>query len=163
MLPEFAEMLCALYDEDVDYLVVGGYAIGVHVEPRATKDLDIFVRPSRANAPRVLRALARFRAPSFGLTAEDLAAPGLILQIGVAPRRIDLITDIDGVAFAEAWRSRLSVRIDGVRAPVSVIGRASLIKNKRAIVAKDAANRRPQDRADLVQLERAARRARTRK
>jgi hypothetical protein len=153
LLPEYVEMLSVLSEEGAAFLVVGGYAFGVHHEPRATKDLDVFVRPTLANAKRVLRALDRFGAPLFGLAAKDLTDPGNVLQIGVKPRRIDIITAIDGVSFTEAWRSRVMVKLEGVPTEVPVIGRSAYIKNKRAIVDKDASNRRPQDRADLAMLE----------
>src|SRR5438046_6252895 len=100
-------MLSALCAAGAEYIVVGGHAIGVHLEPRATKDLDIFVRPSQANAKRVRQALREFGAPLFGIRVEDLAKPGLVLQIGVPPRRIDILTAISGVGFEEAWRSRV--------------------------------------------------------
>ena len=163
MLPEYVEMLSVLSEEGVAYLVVGGYAFGVHHEPRATKDLDVFIRPTPANAKRVLLALERFGAPLFGLSATDLTSPGNVLQIGVKPRRIDIITAIDGVSFAEAWRSRIMVRLEGVSDEVPVIGRAAYMKNKRAIVKKDTTNRRPQDRADLQMLETASKRTRPKK
>lgn len=153
MLPEYVEMLSVLSEEGAAYLVVGGYAFGVHHEPRATKDLDVFIRATPANAKRVIRALDRFGAPLFGLAPDDFTTPGNVLQIGVKPRRIDIITAIDGVSFAEAWRSRVMVRLEGVSKDVPVIGRSAYIKNKRAIVKKDVANRRPQDRADLQLLE----------
>jgi hypothetical protein len=154
LLPEYVEMLSVLSEEGATFLVVGGYAFGVHHEPRATKDLDVFILATPANARRVIRALERFGAPLFGLGAQDLTTPGNVLQIGVKPRRIDIITAIDGVSFAEAWRSRLMVALEGVPKKVPVIGRSAYIKNKRAIVKKDIANRRPQDRADLQMLER---------
>jgi hypothetical protein len=163
LLPEYVEMLSVLSEEGAAYLVVGGYAFGVHHEPRATKDLDVFIRPSPSNAKRVIRALERFGAPLFGLATDDLAVPGNVLQIGVKPRRIDIITAIDGVSFAEAWRSRIMVNLVGVAKPVPVIGRAAYVKNKRAIVKKDVSNRRPQDRADLAMLEDERPRKRTRR
>ena len=152
LFPEYVEMLSILYEEKVEFVIVGGYAFGVHHEPRATKDLDIFVRSTRANAARLIRALGRFGAPLFDLAAVDLAAPGIGLQIGIAPRRIDVLTEIDGVAFREAWASRKHVKVAGLSFPLAVIGRAAYIKNKRAIVAKDQEGRRPQDRADLALL-----------
>jgi hypothetical protein len=141
---DFAEMLSALNAEGVEYLVVGGWALAAHGYPRATKDLDVFVRPSDANAERVLKALQRFGAPGFGVTAKDLSAPGLVLQLGMAPLRIDVITAIDGVEFDEAWQSRWRASFAGVEAPV--IGRDALVRNKRAAG-------RPRDHADADLLE----------
>ena len=90
----------------VEYLVVGAHALAVHGHVRATKDLDVWVRPSGANAARVLKALAAFGAPIVALSVEDLEVPGTILQLGVPPYRIDVITAIDGVDFESAWQSR---------------------------------------------------------
>ena len=154
-LPEFVEILSGLHAEGARFLVVGGYAFGIHHEPRATKDLDVFVEPTRQNAAREMRALRTFRAPMFGLTLKDLTTKGTCLQIGVAPRRIDMLTAIDGVSFDDAWSSRLEVRVGELPFRVPVLGRAAYIRNKEAIVAKDGENRRPQDRADLELLRRA--------
>ena len=101
--PDFAEMLRALSAEGVEYLLVGAYAMAAHGVPRATGDIDIWVRPSPENANRVLRALARFGAPLSDLTATDLQRDGTVFQLGVPPRRIDLLTSIDGVTFEDAW------------------------------------------------------------
>ena len=141
---DFVEMLSALNAEGVDYLVVGGWALAAHGYPRATKDLDILVRPSPANAVQVLRALGRFGAPDFGLTVADLSTPGLIVQLGVPPLRIDVLTAIDGVSFEDAWSGKTTGTFGGVVAPV--LGRAELVRNKRTVG-------RPQDRADLDLLE----------
>lgn len=146
MFPEFAEMLEALSSEGVEYLVVGGYAVGAHAEPRATKDIDLYIRPSRANAARVMRALQRFGAAKLGLKIDDLVTPGLVFQIGVAPKRIDMLNAISGVDFDEAWSSRIAVQLPGVADPVPFIGREALLKNKRA-------SARPQDLADAAALE----------
>lgn len=144
MSPDFSDMLSALNAERAEYLVVGGYALGVHGWPRATKDIDIWVRPTAENAERVLRALLRFGAPLHGLVAADLARPGSVFQIGVPPQRIDILTTIDGVKFDDAWPHRTSAEWDTVRVPV--IGRAQLIQNKRA-------SGRRQDLADIERLE----------
>jgi hypothetical protein len=142
-------MLSALSAAGADHIVVGGYAVGLHLEPRATKDIDILVRPSLANAKRVIRALRAFGAPLFGIDARLLSTAGLVLQIGVPPRRIDLLTALSGVSFAEAWRSRVMVPVEGLAKPVPFLGRETLIKNKRAAG-------RPQDLADVANLERIA-------
>ena len=104
--PDFRDMLSALSAERAEYLLVGAYAVAVHGLPRATGDLDIWIRASDANARRVWRALGRFGAPLSELREADLQTPGIVVQIGVAPRRIDLLTAIDGVAFDEAWSER---------------------------------------------------------
>ena len=124
--------------------MVGAYALAGHGLPRATGDIDIWIRPTRENAVRVWRALATFGAPLETLTLEDLATPGVFFQIGVPPWRIDILTAIDGVEFEEAWRTRLDCMIDGIE--LSVLGRDALIRNKRAAG-------RPKDLADLAWLE----------
>jgi hypothetical protein len=137
-------MLSALSAEGAEHLLVGAYALAVHGVPRATGDIDLWVRPSPANAERVIRALARYGAPIGGLTVDDLAKPGTVFQIGVAPHRIDVLTAIDGVEFAEAWSRRITTDIAGTMVPV--IGRDDLIRNKRS-------TGRPQDQADADRLE----------
>ena len=132
MLPkDLRELLLAFNAHAVDYLVVGGYAVGVHAEPRATKDLDVFVRPQRANAELVYRALAAFGAPLRGIDPADFCSdPNAVFQVGQPPVRIDVLQQIDGVTFAEAWPNRVEAEIDGV--PVHVISAADLIRNKTA-------------------------------
>lgn len=142
--PDFRDMLSALSDEGADFLLVGAYAVAAHGIPRATADLDIWVRPSDANAERVERALARFGAPGSAIRRDDLLSPGVLIQIGVEPRRIDLLTSIDGVDFEDAWSHRVDVEVDGLHIPV--IGRRHLIINKKAVG-------RPQDLADVARLE----------
>ncbi len=145
MNPDFLDMLSALSAEDAEYLLVGAYALAVHGYPRATGDIDLWVRPTAENAERVFRALEKFGAPLLDLTRADLSRPDTVFQIGLAPRRIDIMTGIDGVTFEEAWPERLARDLDGQRVPV--ISRAALIRNKRA-------SGRPKDRADADWLER---------
>ena len=142
--PDFRDILSAFIDERVEFLVVGGYAMAAHRLPRATKDLDLWVRPTADNAVRVLRALDTFGAPRHGLTAVDLESQGTIYQVGVPPNRIDVITTVDGVVFAEAWADRAEIDIDGLRIPV--IDRRHLVINKRTVG-------RPQDVVDADLLE----------
>jgi len=123
-------MLSALSDAGADYLVVGAHAVAAHGQPRATGDLDIWVRPTPDNAALVWRALERFGAPLFDLTPADLHTPGVVFQIGVVPCRIDILTTVSGVAFDEAWPRRIEVVIEGL--PIPVIGREDLLRNKRA-------------------------------
>jgi hypothetical protein len=142
--PDFRDMLSAFIGGDVEFLVVGGYALAAHRLPRATKHLDLWVRPSAENAQRVLQALDVFGAPRHELTAADLETEGTIYQVGVPPNRVDVITLVEGVQFTEAWQDRAEVEIDGLRVPV--IGRAHLIINKRTVG-------RPQDLLDADLLE----------
>lgn len=144
MNPDFHDMLSALSAEGAEYLLVGAYALAVHGLPRATGDIDLWVRPSPDNGRRVLAALARFGAPLGDLTQRDLMTPGTMFQIGVAPRRIDLLTTIDGVEFDEAWAARCVTRVGTLDVPV--IDREHLLRNKKAAG-------RPQDLADAARLE----------
>lgn len=141
---DFDEMFAALSEAGAEFLVVGAYAVAVHGRPRATGDLDLWVRPTAENAARVWKALATFGAPLQDLSMADLTRPDLVYQIGLPPARIDVLTGISGVAFEEAWPRRVTVTIAG-RA-VSVLGREDLIRNKRAAG-------RPRDLADLAELE----------
>ena len=127
---DFVEMLSALSAAGVDFLIVGAHALAAHGAPRATGDLDVWVRPAPDNAARVLEALREFGAPLFDLTVEDLSNPGTVFQIGLPPSRIDILSSISGVAFDDAWPNRLSVRIGEL--DVAVIGRADFVVNKRA-------------------------------
>ena len=126
--------------------MLGGHAVGFHGHPRATKDLDILVRASEANARKVYRALAEFGAPleNFAVSVADFAAYDGVLQLGVPPLRIDVITRATGITFDSAIADGVSLELDGRRIPV--IGRAALLANKRAAG-------RPQDLADVAALE----------
>ncbi len=142
--PDFRDILSAFCEEKVEFMLVGAYALAAHGLPRATGDLDLWVGRSKDNARRVRSALARFGAPISSLTEDDLVTPAVIFQIGVEPRRVDIVTSIDGVEFEEAWGHRLEVEIEGLRIPV--IGREQLLTNKKAVG-------RPQDLADVSRLE----------
>ena len=123
--------------------MVGGHALAFHGRPRFTKDLDVLVEPTPENARLLMEALTDFGFGDVGLTPEDFSQPGKIVQLGVAPNRIDLMTAIDGVSFAEAWESRVAGRF-GAQA-VCYLGREAFIRNKRAAG-------RPQDLADIDAL-----------
>jgi hypothetical protein len=136
---DFSDILSALSAEGAEYLLVGAYALAAHGVPRATGDIDIWIRPTAENAARVFEALKRFGAPLQALEPDDLTQAGTVFQIGVAPVRIDILTAIDGVQFDEAWSRRIDRLVEGLTVPV--IGRADLIKNKRATGrARDAAD-----------------------
>ena len=141
---DFLDMISALQSEGVEFLLVGGYAVSLYGYPRATKDIDFFIRRSADNATRVLRALKTFGAPLRGLDEQTLQQADVGFQIGVAPCRIDFLTSISGVEFADAWNSRQTHIIDGHALPV--IGLAELLKNKHA-------SGRPQDLVDAAELE----------
>lgn len=141
---DFQELLCALNDHNVEYLLIGGYAVSVHSEPRATKDLDIWIRTDRENSVAVFKALAAFGAPLAGFTPEDFNdAPRSVFQMGVPPHRIDILQAIDGVNFDEAWQTRIETQIDGV--PVHLISSEMLIRNKLA-------SGRPRDLLDVEDI-----------
>ena len=137
---EFAESLNAC---GVEYLVVGGYALAAHGHPRYTGDIDFWVSPAAGNLERVILALQRFGFGSLGLTTADFV-PDTIIQLGQPPRRIDLMTHIDGVDFTACWGRRETLRLDGV--DLSFIGLEDFKTNKRA-------TGRLKDLADLAALE----------
>ena len=126
----FREMLSALADAEAEYLLIGAYAMAAHGCPRATGDIDLWVRPTAENAAKVWAALLAFRAPTSGVTPQDFTEPDLVYQIGLPPQRIDLLTGVDGVNFDEAWPNRLLVELDGLTVPV--IARDDLKRNKKA-------------------------------
>jgi len=141
---DYKDMLHALSDEKVRFLLVGAYALAAHGYPRATMDIDIWVMPSPQNADAVLRALRSFGASLHNLTKEDLLNDGTIFQIGVAPRRIDIITTVSGLQFEEAYGRSLPVNIEGIEVHVPSID--DLILNKRT-------SGRTKDLADAEALE----------
>jgi len=141
--PDYRDMLSAFADAEVEYMIVGAYALAAHGHPRATGDIDLWVRPSSENAERVFHALSEFGAPLTDVNRRDFEAPDTVFQIGVSPRRIDILTAIKGVEFEQAWPERLEVEVEGMQLPV--IGRRHLIENKRALG-------RTQDQADLERL-----------
>jgi predicted nucleotidyltransferase len=141
---DYKEMLQCLSEEDVKFLLVGAYALAVHGFPRATKDIDFFVWATPKNAASLMRALAKFGAPTEGVAESDFSAEGVIFQIGNSPRRIDIITTIDGVKFEQAYANRKTFSIEGLHIPV--ISLEDLITNKRA-------SGRKQDLADVEKLE----------
>ena len=144
---DFNDLFCAFNAHEVRYLVVGAYAVTFHARPRFTQDLDLWIDPAPDNAQRVWRALASFGAPMHDLSVRELSAPDLVVQLGVAPNRIDVLTGIEGVRFDEAWPDRVEAHYD--RTPIHIVSRDILIRNKRALG-------RPQDLLDLEALERAA-------
>ena len=137
-------MLSCLLEEKVEFLLVGGYALGVYGHPRATKDIDLWIWTDPVNSERTYRALAAFGAPLGNMTPMAFSESGVILQIGVPPNRIDLITKADGIEFKACYQNRIIVSIEGLDIPV--ISREDLILNKRT-------TDRPQDRVDVDLLE----------
>lgn len=131
MMPkDLKDLLRAFNDHSVKYLVVGGYAFGVHAEPRATKDLDVLIRADEENSAAVFRALTQYGAPLDGLNPRDFM-DGSTFQVGRPPARVDILQRIDGLTFDEAWENRIEGLIDG-EVHISVISKNDLIRNKLA-------------------------------
>ena len=129
---DFRDVVATFVDAGVDFMIVGAYALAFHGAPRASGDIDLFIRPSADNGARAFQALQAFGAPleAHGVGAADFSRPGTVYQIGLPPRRIDILTGISGVEFDEAWTSCVQAQMDG-RA-VHIIGREALVKNKTA-------------------------------
>jgi len=143
MTKDFKDLLRAFNANAVKYLIIGGHALGVHLVPRTTKDLDLFIRSDEENARAVFRAMAQFGAPLEGMSPADFS-DGTTFQIGQEPDRIDILQRIDGVSFDEAWANRIEGAIDG-EVPASVISRDDLSRNKLA-------SGREQDLLDVKKL-----------
>lgn len=139
---DFKEFIALLNQNDVDYLVVGGYAVAIHGHPRYTKDLDVWILVDKLNASRILRALKMFGFSAF--TEEDFLAKGYVIQLGQPPCRIDILTQVDGLDFESCYPSKIIIDIDGL--PVNFIDLENLKKNKLA-------SGRLQDLADLENLQ----------
>jgi hypothetical protein len=145
VIADFRDLLAELVQGGVRFLVVGAHALAAHGVPRVTGDLDILVEPSTVNAGLVMQALAAFGAPlgAIDVHESDFATPEQVVQLGMPPYRIDILTTISGVSFAEAWEDRLEGELFGVS--VAFLGRDSFIRNKRA-------SGRPRDLADIRAL-----------
>ena len=141
---DFKDILAAFATHGVEYLVVGGYAVGFHGRPRFTKDLDLWIRPSADNLARVKSALVAFGAPNAMVSQLDSAAPEDVLWMGAPPVRVDVVKGVPGGDFESAYRNRIVADWDGTE--VSVVSRADLVNLKRA-------SGRPQDLLDADNLE----------
>jgi hypothetical protein len=137
-------MLSALSGARAEFMLIGAHARAAYGIPRATGDMDVWVRPTPENALRVFTALAAYGAPLHDLTVEDLSKPGVVFQIGLPPYRIDILTQISGLSFEEAWPKRMYADFGG--ATYAVISREDFIRNKRAAG-------RPKDLADVIDVE----------
>ncbi|MFQ5419975.1 MAG: DUF6036 family nucleotidyltransferase [Anaerolineae bacterium] len=144
LTPDFKEFLQSLNDNDVRYLVVGGYAVAFHGHPRFTKDIDIWIWVDEQNAANLIQALDQFGFTSLGLAVDDFLEPDIIVQLGYPPNRVDLITGLKGVEFTACYAHRIEETMDGIT--VSFIDLENLKKNKKAVG-------RLQDLADLENLE----------
>src|ERR1700683_3818798 len=144
---ELRESVELLNSNGVEYLVVGGFAVSYHGFARYTGDIDFLVCASEENSRRVVAALAEFGFGSVGIQAEDFQSPGMVVQLGVPPNRIDIITSISGVSFDDAWNSRTTGVLDGIA--TQFIGREALIRNKES-------TGRAKDLGDVDELRRRA-------
>jgi hypothetical protein len=140
---DWREFIGSLNSGEVEYLIVGAFALAFHGFPRYTGDIDILVRATPVNARKMVQVLSDFGFGSLGLSASDFLTLGRVIQLGLAPNRIDLLTSITGVEFEDAWQRRVPAELDGV--PVLFIDRESLIRNKKA-------TGRTQDWADIEAL-----------
>lgn len=141
---DFKEFIQLLNDNQVKYLIIGGYAVAIHGHPRYTKDIDIWVEMSSENAQKLMNALTQFGFGSLGLSAQDFQTPDQIIQLGYPPNRIDLITTPDGIDFDTCYSLKLEVNLNDIT--VNFIDLENLKKNKKA-------SGRFQDLADLENLE----------
>jgi len=141
--PDFRDLLALFNAHSVEYMIVGGYALAFHGAPRYTGDIDLFIRPSATNARRILTALDDFGFGTVGLTAEDFRSPDKVVQLGVPPVRIDIITSLSGVSLEDAFVGCVDGKYGDI--PVQYIGRAEFISNKRSTGRK-------KDIADLEAL-----------
>lgn len=145
MIADYHDLLTSFVEFSVRFLVVGAHALAAHGVPRVTGDMDVWVEPTTDNASRVWRALADFGAPldTLSVAQSDFVRPDRVVQLGLPPYRIDLLTSLSGVEFAEAWEGRFESKLFGV--PVAFLGRDEFIRNKLA-------SGRPKDVADVEAL-----------
>ena len=140
---DLSEFIKSLNSNNVDYVIVGGFAQAFHGRPRFTGDIDILIRPSTENAARLQSALSQFGFGRVGLREEDFTREQQVIQLGVAPNRIDVLTSLTGCNFEDVWATRVAAKIAGL--PVNFISKEQYVRNKRAVG-------RPQDLADLEAL-----------
>ena len=143
MNSDFKELLSALNDAQAKYLIIGGYAVIKHTEPRYTKDLDIWISNDLENAKKVFATLQRFGAPLQGVTIEDFTDPEVVYQMGRVPARVDILMGMKGLSFATSWSKRVEADFGG--APTQFLAADDLIINKRLAA-------RPQDLIDVESL-----------
>lgn len=144
MNSDFKELLNILNELEVKYLIIGGYAVIEHTEPRYTKDLDIWVSADKANAEKVFNALKKFGAPLSNVTVEDFTNPDIVYHMGRPPARVDFLMGLKGLEFESAWNNRVESNYGGI--PIQFISASDLIVNKRLAG-------RPQDLLDVQNLE----------
>ena len=140
---DFREFIASLNENNVRYLIVGGYAVGFHGYPRYTKNLDVWIEVSNENAENVVKALNQFGFGAVGFKADDFLKPDEFMQLGYPPNRIDLITSCEGIDFQTCYANKMQIKIDGLK--IDFIDYENLLKNKRTVG-------RPQDLADVSNL-----------
>lgn len=150
MFQDFKDLLSAFRAHSVKYLIVGGYAVSFHAQPRATKDLDLFIKADEANAKATYAALASFGAPLDNINVEDLASPSNFIRFGLEPVAVDILPGIDGVDFDAAWENR----VEGVIDPQS--GLTAFFISKGDLIASKLAAGRMRDLADVEEIREAA-------
>ena len=146
MFDEFKELLSVFNAHSVKYLIVGGYAVSFHAQPRATRDIDIFIKADPANARAAYAALAAFGAPLSEITADDLADPRKFIRFGKEPLAVDILPGIDGVKFEEAWERRVEGAIDATNSVVA------FFISKSDLIASKLAAGRARDLADVEEI-----------
>jgi hypothetical protein len=146
MFPDYKELLRSFRDHGVKYLIVGGYAVSLHAQPRATKDLDIFIKADKENAQVVFAALASFGAPLTGITPDDFADPGKFVRFGHPPVAIDILPTIDGLDFDTAWPRRVEGVID------HATGETAHFLSREDLIASKLAAGRPRDLLDVEDI-----------
>jgi Nucleotidyl transferase of unknown function (DUF2204) len=146
MFQDYKDLLSAFHAHGVKYLIVGGYAVSFHSQPRFTKDLDIFVRADADNARKIYRALAEFGAALGGIAQTDLADPSKFTRFGFEPQAIDIMPGIDGVIFDDAWDRRVEGIID------AATGQIAFFISKQDLIASKLAGGRPRDLADVDEI-----------
>ncbi len=142
--PDFRDLLALFNKHEVEYILVGGYALAFHGAPRYTGDMDLFVHADSPNASRIMDALTEFGFGSVGLSATDFERPNMVIQLGVPPVRVDIITSLTGLTWEDAWTHRATGRYGEI--PVFFLGRRQFIANKKAVGRK-------RDLADLEALD----------
>jgi hypothetical protein len=145
---DFKELLFAFNERRVKYLIVGGYALAVHAQPRATKDLDLFVRSDAENGKAVFAALEKFGAPLEGVNPDDLVDRGSFFRMGTAPQMIEIFSEISGVEFDGAWERRVEEVVD------EITGLRAWFISEEDFVTNKLAAARPQDIADAAAVRR---------
>ena len=141
---DLREFIGLLNSRGIEYLIVGAHSLAFHARPRFTGDLDILIRPTAQNAEKIVAALRDFGFGGLEISPSDFTQPEQVIQLGRAPHRIDLLTSISGVSSEDAFKTRIAALLDDL--PVAFLSKDLLIANKRAVG-------RPQDIADLSELE----------